>query len=92
MAMEMRGSLNLSAYYMRPEQPKYYGRALINGVEYNLKGWEKEGPKGVWISLLFEDPTTVEKKRSAEFSRTDEQVPLDAYRDSLNRIDDDIPF
>ena len=91
MAMEMRGSLNLSAYYTRKDQPKYYGRALINGVEYNIKGWEKEGPKGVWISLLFEDTATVEKKRSAEFSRTDEQVPLDAYGDSLNRIGDE-PF
>ena len=90
MAMEMRGSLNLSAYYTRKDQPKYYGRALINGVEYNLKGWEKEGPKGVWISLLFEDPATVEKKRSEEFAPSKPRMkqPAPNYLD----LDDDIPF
>ena len=90
MAMEMRGSLNLSAYYTRKEQPKYYGRALINGVEYNLKGWEKEGPKGVWISLLFEDQTTVEQRRSEEFAPTPKKQPK--YTPNYKDLDDDIPF
>ena len=89
MVMEMRGSLNLSAYYMRPEQPKYYGRALINGVEYNLKGWEKEGPKGVWISLLFEDQAAVEQRRSEEFAPTPTKTKIIS---NWKDLDDDIPF
>ena len=89
MAMEMRGSLNLSAYYTRKEQPKYYGRALINGVEYKLKGWEKEGPKGVWISLLFEDQTTVEQRRSEEFAPTPTKTKIIS---NWKDLDDDIPF
>lgn len=57
MAMEMRGALNLSKYY-KPgsNQPRFYGRVLINGKTYNLKGWEKSGPEGPWISLMVEDP------------------------------------
>ena len=35
MAMELRGALNFSKYY-KPgsNQPKFYGKALIEGVEY----------------------------------------------------------
>ena len=87
-AMELRGSLNLSAYYTRKEQPKYYGRALINGVEYNLKGWEKEGPKGVWISLLFEDPAQEAERNVSEFAPAPKKQPK---RDPDWR-DYDIPF
>ncbi len=57
MAMEMRGSLNVSKFYRNANQPRFYGKALINGVEYELKGWEKVNDKGEpWISLLFEEP------------------------------------
>ncbi len=56
MAMNMRGSLNVSQYQKTPAQPRFYGKALIHGVEYVIKGWEKESDRGPWISLLFEDP------------------------------------
>ena len=88
MAMEMRGSLNLSAYYTRKDQPKYYGKALINGVEYTLKGWEKEGPKGVWISLLFEDPTQEAERHASEFA----PAPKKQSKRDPDWRDDDIPF
>lgn len=92
MAMDMRGALNLSKYYTRSEQPKYFGKALINGVEYVLKGWEKVNPNSgeVWISLLFEDPATIEKKRSEEFASSKPRMkqPAPNYLD----LDDDIPF
>jgi hypothetical protein len=53
--MELRGALNLSKYYREPNQPRFYGRALINGILYDLKGWEKTNAQGEpWISLLFE--------------------------------------
>lgn len=56
MAMNMRGSLNVSQFQKNPSQPRFYGKALIHGVEYIIKGWEKESERGPWISLLFEDP------------------------------------
>jgi hypothetical protein len=97
MAMEMRGSLNLSAYYKRPDQPKFYGRALINGKTYDIKGWEKDGPKGKWISLLFED---LETKNAEEFEQMAKPKPKEDYRtreypnreDAPEWLNNDEPF
>lgn len=56
MAMEMRGTLNVSKFQKNSNQPRFYGKCLINGVEYKLKGWEKINTDGEpWISLLFEN-------------------------------------
>lgn len=87
-AMELRGSLNLSKFYTAPNKPKYYGKALIEGVEYQIKGWEKEGPKGVWISLLFEDPAEARKRNENEFAPVPKEKPAPNWKD----LDDDIPF
>lgn len=98
MAMEMRGSLNLSKYYTKPNQPKYYGKALINGVEYTLKGWEKvRGDTGeVWISLMFEDAAVTQKNVEQQNAREFEQMakPLNPVRKTYveNEDIDDIPF
>lgn len=96
MAMEMRGSLNLSKYYTKSNQPKYYGKALINGVEYTLKGWEKvRGDTGeVWVSLLFEDPATEAERNASEFAPAPKEKPRSTGREPVNTdwIDDDIPF
>lgn len=55
--MNMRGSLHISKYYQKPTQPRFYGKATVNGVTYKIKAWEKVGPTGEpWISILFEDP------------------------------------
>ncbi len=97
MAMEMRGALNFSRYYSKPNQPKYYGKCLINGVEYEIKGWEKvrQDTGEVWVSLLFEDPATREKKLADEFAPAPQPVrrPISAQRvRNYPEIDDDIPF
>ena len=89
MAMEMRGSLNLSQFYTKPNQPKFYGRALINGKTYEIKGWEKDGPRGPWISLMFEDP---ENKGEREFLSGQEQTKSAEKQTVTDWIDDDIPF
>ncbi len=88
MAMEMRGSLNLSQYYTKPNQPKFYGRALIDGKTYDIKGWEKDGPKGKWISLLFEDPET---KNAEEFEQMAKPKAKED-KQTIEWLDDDIPF
>lgn len=33
--------------------PNMTGTAKIDGVEYYVSGWTKEGKKGKWISLAF---------------------------------------
>ena len=87
MAMEMRGSLGLSKYYTKPNQPKFYGKALINGVNYEIKGWEKDSPDGKWISLCFE-----EKKSESELleQRREEFAPTPTRKP--HRSDNDVPF
>ena len=91
MVMEMRGSLNLSAYYKRPEQPKFYGRALINGKTYDIKGWEKDGPKGKWISLLFEDPEVKGEQDFLSGQEEEKRAPAAGPR-STDWKNDDEPF
>lgn len=99
MAMEMRGSLNLSKYYTKSNQPKFYGKGLINGVEYEIKGWEKvRADTGeVWISLLFEDPADKVKRLEDEFAPAPKEKTLVAKEPiSYKHVNiddiDDIPF
>jgi len=101
MAMNMRGSLNVSSFQKSPVQPRFYGRALIHGVEYIIKGWEKESAKGPWISLLFEDPLHGDSAeetsavKSSVFSKplpAPVEAPTDNRRNRSDLFDDDIPF
>ena len=89
MAMEMRGSLNLSKSYKKPNQPKFYGKALIEGKEYAIKGWEKvrQDTGEVWISLLFEDPAE-EGAREFEQMAKPKAAPGYVTREYPNREDD----
>lgn len=91
MAMELRGSLNLSKLKTNPNQPKYYGKALINGVEYKLKGWEKvrQDTGEVWISILFEDLEAEAERLSEEFAPAPKKEMRSFKKDWR---DDDIPF
>lgn len=103
MAMNMRGSLNVSRFQKSPAQPRFYGKALIHGVEYIVKGWEKESAQGPWISLLFEDPLhgdpaeETPATKSSIFSKplptpVETPTPLDNHRIRSDLFDDDIPF
>lgn len=83
MAMDMRGSLNVSKFYKAGSNaPRFYGRCVINGVTYNLKGWDKQGKDGPWISLLFEpmceqdDFEQCAPKKASLFSTPDEPQSL----------------
>lgn len=107
MAMNMRGSLNVSRFQKTPAQPRFYGKALIHGVEYTVKGWEKDSPHGPWISLLFEDPlhgdpapeaapaakpSVFSKPLPAPVERTQAPASFDNRRDNPDLFDDDVPF
>jgi len=101
MVMEMRGSLNLSKYYTKSNQPKYYSKALINGVEYTLKGWEKvrQDTGEVWVSLMFEDPAEAGAREFEQMAKPNAypSKPLNPVRPVRqtyveNEDIDDIPF
>ena len=94
MAMDMRGSLNVSKFQKTPQQPRFYGKAMINGVNFDIKGWEKEGKDGPWISLLFEETgEEFEQKKSEPDKQGLFSKPLNPVRASyVNDDPDDIPF
>lgn len=58
MAMNMRGSLNVSRFQKTPAQPRFYGKALIHGVEYTVKGWEKDSPTAPGSRSCLKTPCT----------------------------------
>ena len=91
-AMELRGSLNISKFYTAPNKPKYYGKALIAGVEYQIKGWEKvRADTGkVWISLLFEEPAQEAERNVSEFAPAPKKQPK--YTPNYKGFYDDIPL
>jgi len=61
--------------------PDYNGNALIDGREYWISAWLKEGQKGKFFSFAFKPK---EASRQAGAAVTDLRKP--------NDMDDDIPF
>lgn len=47
------GSLNKNERKEKPTHADYRGQATIDGREYWLDAWIKDGPKGKWMSLAF---------------------------------------
>ena len=75
---ELTGSLFKNDKRENENHPHATGSALIDGVEYWVSAWTKEGTKGKWQSLAF-------KRKEAK--------PNIAPRGgSLADMDDDIPF
>jgi hypothetical protein len=75
---ELSGSLFKNERKEQPNHPDYRGSAKIEGEEYWVSGWIKEGAKGKWMSLAF-------TAKDGGFSRPDKPKPPPADFD-------DIPF
>ncbi len=71
-------------------QPDRSGSALIDGVEYWVSGWGKEGPKGPFISLAFKrkDAQAVKPQSISQRAMPKRPDPISTGRD----MDDEIPF
>ena len=57
MAYEQRdnsGTLSRNDRKQKPTHPDHRGQAVIDGVEYWISAWVKEGPNGRFFSLAFE--------------------------------------
>ena len=88
--MELRGALRISKFKKTEAQPKYYGSAEINGKTYTLKGWEKQGKDGMWISILFEE---AEEAFSNMTKEAKVEHPREHHIPDLGGLgEDDIPF
>lgn len=84
MAYEMKensGSLFKNDRREKDTQPNATGSCLIDGVEYFVSAWTKDGTKGKWQSLSFKRKD--DKKPSAP-NKNSYQAPTD--------IDETLPF
>lgn len=61
-----------------PKWPGYDGWAMVDGVEYWLSGWVKDGKNGKFFSLAFKPKDAPKQKQEAP------RKPA--------ALDDDIPF
>ena len=73
---ELSGSLFKNEKKTEEKHPQMQGSCLIEGVEYYISAWTKEGAKGRFQSLAF-------KRKDAK----PESKPT-----SIEQMDDDIPF
>jgi hypothetical protein len=98
MAYEQRdnsGSLFKNTYKQRDNQPDYTGNGMIDGVEYKISSWVKEGQRGKFFSLSFTPKDETGERASApaktppqnSISKTSNKHQIDELD-----IDDEIPF
>ena len=69
---ELRGVLFKNDRKGNDSQPDYKGQCEIDGVEYWISSWIKEGQKGKFMSLSFQPKDDKPKKKQ---QRTREEEP-----------------
>ncbi len=50
---DMGGTLFKNTRKEQSNHPDYTGNAMIDGIEYRMSAWIKEGAKGKFMSLAF---------------------------------------
>ena len=79
---ELSGSLFKNNKKGKETHADYQGTTLIDGTEYYISAWTKEGPKEKWMSLAF--------KRKDSVSKPPEKPAVTS--NNITDIEDDIPF
>lgn len=54
---EMKGTLGENLYRRNERDADMKGKCQINGVEFNISGWLKQGKNGQFYSLSFTERT-----------------------------------
>ena len=81
---ELSGSLFKNEKKTEDKHPNMTGSCLIDGVEYWVSAWTKEGTKGKWQSLAF--------KRKDERAATPQKQQAKPTRTPGEDDDSDLPF
>lgn len=73
---EMSGSIFKNEKKEKDSHPNMTGSALIDGVEYWVSAWTKEGKKGRWQSLAFKRKDARTAKPAKQSKPDDEDLPF----------------
>jgi hypothetical protein len=68
---EGQGSLFKNTKKTSPNQPDSYGSIMINGKEWRVSGWTKQGKTDKFISLQLSEPREQTSSRHQENDAND---------------------
>jgi hypothetical protein len=71
---ELSGSLFKNDRKTAANQPDYRGDCLIDGQQYWVSGWIKDGARGKWMSLAFTSKEAKPAPTAPDLN--DEDVPF----------------
>jgi hypothetical protein len=109
MAAEKRdnsGLLGDNDRKLKDSHPDKKGSCIIDGVEYWISGWDKDGQYGPFVSLAFQKKEDAKKyseadeKKRSEFAAGSTAKPMnkdapkgkEAPKGKFDNFDDDVPF
>ena len=82
-----RGAIFKNDRKEQPNHPDYKGSVNVNGVEYWVSSWIKEGAKGKFMSL-----SVTPKEQKAPAPRQQTKAPAKASSGFDDMDDSDLPF
>ncbi len=70
------GALFVNERKEKDTHPDRQGTATIDGVEYWVSGWIKDGKRGKWLSLAFKRKEIIDSSRPTKARDDDLDVPF----------------
>ena len=101
---ELRGALFRNDRKKTDKHPDFTGNVQVEGVEYWMSAWTKQGAKGSFLSVSLQlkqprgaaddilDPATQHRQSTPARQQEPAHVPGKSSFNSPGDIDDDIPF
>lgn len=82
---DMSGALFKNDRKEKDNHPDYTGTCMVDGSEYYMSAWLKDGKKGKFMSFAFKAKEGREQPKGRE-------EPKPSAGHDLNDLNDDIPF
>lgn len=87
---ELKGTLGENLYKKTEAHPDMKGKCQIEGVEYNISGWLKEGKNGSFYSLSFSVKQDKPEPVQVGSKIIKPKAAADVAKDKFH--DDEVPF